>query len=159
MSISVSTDISCHVDLADLLKGSYLLFDWLATVYSPEVFSKNQRLGRSMYRIKRLILSRRIIRARCTLIDWFRTLKLWFLHWPDRITRDSSNSKRNVWTLVIRRGSTHSKISKTAMFNQRPMGSPILNIFESNLLQWFHRYICQYKKFTQRPHGRKRFSG
>ena len=51
---------------------------------------------------------------------------------------DSANSKRNVWTLVIHRSSTHSKISKTAMFNQRPMGSPILNIFKSNLLQWFY---------------------
>ena len=46
--------------------------------------------------------------------------------------------KKDAWTLVIRRDSTHSKITKTAMFNRRPMGSPILNIFESNLLQWFH---------------------
>ena len=33
---------------------------------------------------------------------------------------------------------THWKKSqKLPMFNRRPMGSPILNIFQSNLLQWF----------------------
>ena len=72
------------------------------------------------------------------LIDWFRNSKSWCLHWSGRVTQDSSNCKRNVWTLVIRRGSIHSEISKTAMFDRRLMGSPILNIFESNLLQWFY---------------------
>ena len=75
------------------------------------------------------------------LIDWFKTSKPWFLHWSGRVTHASSNFKRNVWTLVIRRGSVHSKISKTAMFNRRPTGSPFLNIFESNLLQWFYNWI------------------
>ena len=70
--------------------------------------------------------------------DWLiYDLEIVVLHWSDGITQDSSNSKRNVWTLVIRKGSTHWKIAKTAMFNRRPMGSLIVNIFQSNLFWWF----------------------
>ena len=53
ISKSVSTDTSCRVDLADFLAAPYFHFDWLATVYLREIFSKNKRLGRSMQRIKR----------------------------------------------------------------------------------------------------------
>ena len=41
MPKSVSTDISCRVDLADLLTAPYFHFDWLATIYLREVFPKN----------------------------------------------------------------------------------------------------------------------
>ena len=139
ISKSVSADISCRVDLADLLKASYFHFNWLATIYLREVFPKNSGWEDPCMGKDVLILGRRIIGAPCTLIDWFRTSKSWFLHYSDRVTQDSSNLERITWTLVIRRGSAHSKISKTAMFNQRPTGSPILNIFRSNLLQWFYK--------------------
>ena len=109
---------------------------WLID-YNLSAWSSPEKLtARKIHAV--LILIRRFIGAPCTLIDWFRISKWYFLHWSDGVPKIHRTLEGISWTLVLRRGSTHSKITKTAMFNRRPMGSPILNIFQSNLLQWFY---------------------
>ena len=50
------------------------------------------------------------------------------------------------------------KISKTAMFNRRPMGSPILNIFKSkSFAVILPTRFFNIKTLLRDPYGRKRF--
>ena len=75
ISKSVSTDISCRLDFADLLTAPYFHFDWLATLYLREGFPEKLTAGKIHAEDK--TCQHWVVGAPCALIDWLSDLGPW----------------------------------------------------------------------------------